>query len=305
MAAITVLYALALASFGPPLAVAAYLRWKNSVPLAGRFAAFETAYGLFVLTLAAAYLVLGQSPSLAWETLFNTVFFALYPLLLRFLAPLTFELLQRRWDGPWRALTRAVVWLGPCLALAVHAVVFDGAARAVVLRVTLNAVYFPLFLAAVSAHFVLLTSRARQTTDPWKRRALRRAVLVYWCSLPLFVVDAAWPLVQLQWGWLPRGLNLQLATVLAWNVVFTVSWYRYPASLPPVETGDPDPDLMGLLTDREREIARLIVAGSSNQVICERLGVRLGTTKNHIYNIFNKTGASSRKELAAMLLARA
>lgn len=304
MTAIAVLYIVALMSFVPPLVLAVYLRWKNSVPLAGKYAAFETAYLLFVLMLALASLVLERDGSdLVWETTFNTVFFVLYAVLLRFLAPLTFELLQRPWTGAWRRITEAVVVAGPLLALAVDALIFDGHDRALWLRTVLNAVYFPLFLVTVSAHLVLLTARARRTTDPWKRTTLTRAVLVYWCSIPLFVVDAAWPLVQLQWGWLPRGLNLQLATVLAWNLVFTISWYRYPASAP-ASGGDPDPELMGLLTDREREIARLIVAGSSNQDICDSLGVRLGTTKNHIYNIFNKTGASSRKELAAMLVTR-
>jgi len=58
---------------------------------------------------------------------------------------------------------------------------------------------------------------------------------------------------------------------------------------------------MALMTSREQEIALLILRGRSNQEISEALGVTMSTTKNHIYNIFNKTGASSRQELGRML----
>ena len=53
----------------------------------------------------------------------------------------------------------------------------------------------------------------------------------------------------------------------------------------------------GVLTDREREIAQLIILGYSNEEISSNLCISLSTTKKHVYNIFNKYGVSSRMAL--------
>jgi two-component system nitrate/nitrite response regulator NarL len=52
------------------------------------------------------------------------------------------------------------------------------------------------------------------------------------------------------------------------------------------------------LTRREREILRLVVGGDTNNGIAERLSVSQDTVKHHLTSIFNKTGVSSRLELA-------
>ena len=52
------------------------------------------------------------------------------------------------------------------------------------------------------------------------------------------------------------------------------------------------------LTKRELEVIALIVAGYSNKEIAAQCSLRLNTVKHHLSNIFDKTGASSRLELA-------
>lgn len=52
------------------------------------------------------------------------------------------------------------------------------------------------------------------------------------------------------------------------------------------------------LTARERDVLRLIVEGETNKGIAAKLSVGPDTVKHHLTNIFNKTGASSRLELA-------
>ena len=56
------------------------------------------------------------------------------------------------------------------------------------------------------------------------------------------------------------------------------------------------------LTARELEIVAAIVAGASNRDIADRLGISLQTVKHHLTNVFDKTGASSRLELALLAL---
>ncbi|MDA8426084.1 MAG: helix-turn-helix transcriptional regulator [Treponema sp.] len=51
------------------------------------------------------------------------------------------------------------------------------------------------------------------------------------------------------------------------------------------------------LTLREREVLVELLGGGSNAEIADRLGISPNTVKNHIYSIFQKTGAGSRKEL--------
>jgi len=56
------------------------------------------------------------------------------------------------------------------------------------------------------------------------------------------------------------------------------------------------------LTEREREVLSLMVQGSSNQQIAERLIVSLSTAKFHVSSILSKLGAASRTEAVAIAL---
>jgi len=53
------------------------------------------------------------------------------------------------------------------------------------------------------------------------------------------------------------------------------------------------------LSEREREVLRLIAEGHSNQQIAEALIVSVGTIKKHLNNIFGKLGVTSRTQAVA------
>jgi DNA-binding NarL/FixJ family response regulator len=55
----------------------------------------------------------------------------------------------------------------------------------------------------------------------------------------------------------------------------------------------------GALTDREREIARLIAEGASNPEIARQLFLSRKTVERHVSNMLRKVGARNRAELAA------
>jgi two-component system, NarL family, nitrate/nitrite response regulator NarL len=55
------------------------------------------------------------------------------------------------------------------------------------------------------------------------------------------------------------------------------------------------------LTQREREIAELIVGGLSNKEIAMRLQIEVPTVKNHVHHILEKLGVTRRAQAAAHL----
>lgn len=58
------------------------------------------------------------------------------------------------------------------------------------------------------------------------------------------------------------------------------------------------------LTVRESEVATHALLGLSTQDVSEILGISEYTVQDHMKSIFDKTGVSSRKELAARLFAQ-
>ncbi len=56
--------------------------------------------------------------------------------------------------------------------------------------------------------------------------------------------------------------------------------------------------MLPTLTDRESEVAQLLVQGRSYKEIADNLSITLETVRWHIKNIYPKVGVHSRSELA-------
>ena len=56
------------------------------------------------------------------------------------------------------------------------------------------------------------------------------------------------------------------------------------------------------LTDRERQIVRMVSEGLSNKEIGRRLNITDGTTKVHLHHIFQKLDVGNRTALAALAI---
>ena len=69
----------------------------------------------------------------------------------------------------------------------------------------------------------------------------------------------------------------------------------YPETTPPLQLGDVTSDL---LSDRELEVLRELVAGEPDAAIAEKLHMSLRTVKAHIQSMRDKTGFRNRTELA-------
>jgi RNA polymerase sigma factor (sigma-70 family) len=59
-----------------------------------------------------------------------------------------------------------------------------------------------------------------------------------------------------------------------------------------------------LLTERERQIMRLVSEGLSNKEIARRLNIADGTIKVHLHKMFQKLEISNRTELAALAISQ-
>jgi DNA-binding NarL/FixJ family response regulator len=66
----------------------------------------------------------------------------------------------------------------------------------------------------------------------------------------------------------------------------------------------PDQRLIGQLSEREREVLRLLANGLSNTDIAQTLFLSDGTVKNYVSSIFSKLGVADRTQ-AALLAIRA
>jgi DNA-binding NarL/FixJ family response regulator len=72
-----------------------------------------------------------------------------------------------------------------------------------------------------------------------------------------------------------------------------------PPELPAPAAARPD-----VLTEREAAVLELIAKGQSNRQIAQTLHLAEGTVKNHVSRVMQKLHASTRTELAVLVLGR-
>lgn len=85
--------------------------------------------------------------------------------------------------------------------------------------------------------------------------------------------------------------------------------WRSATSTPTFERDEPDEtrrpaEPAQTLTKRERDVLKHVVEGCTNREVAIRLGIGEDTVKHHVSNLFDKTGASTRVELALFAIHR-
>jgi DNA-binding NarL/FixJ family response regulator len=73
-----------------------------------------------------------------------------------------------------------------------------------------------------------------------------------------------------------------------------------PAEMPAIPDGSLDQEGVSRLTNRQRDIFRLLLQGCSNKEIARRLGVLEGTVKVHVRAMMQKLGARNRTQIAIL-----
>lgn len=240
----------------------------------------------------------------AWSQPLYQLIYSFYPVLA---AGFFLELLQIPFRGWQRKVSWGLSLFGAILLLVLLVFYPEQNARIAAFRFWVQFVYIPLFLIFLIALVVIQFMRQGTITDSWKKKTVLGSNFLIVIFFPLFVLDALWPLLQMRFRIVPEGFNFFGFFFIAYNTFFLFRWrillkdsadQKFPSSGPQVDK----PRLAALgLTNREEEVLQLAFAGLGNQDISDRLGVSLGTVKNHVYHIFQKTGASSRRELITML----
>lgn len=77
---------------------------------------------------------------------------------------------------------------------------------------------------------------------------------------------------------------------------------RRGLSVSPDEDSEAEPDPFPPLTERERDVLRLVTQGLNNAEISERLYISLNTVKTHLKNLFQKLGVEDRTAAALKAL---
>lgn len=161
-----------------------------------------------------------------------------------------------------------------------------------------------IMLAAIAALLVLLLRQlkvARPGTGREGRPILTSFSLFYLVTFSLILVINLLPEEMV---YIPG-----MATLFLFNL-FPIVWLRRyfrPETVEMVPILE-DPILLDRfceqhgISNREREIAELIVQGKSNKEIEDQLFISLNTVKNHIYRLFRKIGVNSRSQLIHLLL---
>ena len=94
--------------------------------------------------------------------------------------------------------------------------------------------------------------------------------------------------------------------IRAINCVYEGEKFIQPSLIPFLNSKliarDLDKEKIGMLSDREVEVLKLVTAGCSNKDISDRLCISERTVKNHLSNIFKKIDCNDRTQAAVFCI---
>jgi len=159
---------------------------------------------------------------------------------------------------------------------------------------------YPLAFGVVS--FIMLSvwftarnfKREKKTGNVW---------IIFLVIILLFISGETY--LKIRFGFLGEySLNLPLVFIF-WNIISLreiIKKYDNTEKVQPLSfTVTPDLKNRWQLTAREADIISFLLKGDSNKEIAFNLNISFSTVKNHIYNIYKKTGAKSRIELSNLM----
>jgi DNA-binding CsgD family transcriptional regulator len=162
------------------------------------------------------------------------------------------------------------------------------------------------FIALLGLHVygaLILYRGLRHVADPWLKSLLRSVLIFISVFAPLSVV-------QLVLTDLPSGPQIvksypleELAYYLGFVILILVyfSAYRFEASSGAVPGFSQESMQRYGISHREADIISMMAQGYSNGEIAKRLFISALTVKNHVYHIYQKTGAGNKVQLLNLM----
>ena len=211
------------------------------------------------------------------------------------------ELMRKRWARSWRICFSVVFGLlvisqAVCSILDLRA----GAFPIHILFLVVIALSTQIIVAALAIRLILTTS---EIPDPERQRSIKKfGYLILAISLSTTFLNT-WQIL----GWMTLRMyvfliSFHMLIINLFPFLFMKNFVRkvFPEQFAATRTGQQLELLYQKygISRREREIIQLICLGKSNQEIEDELFISLQTVKDHVHNIFRKTGVKNRVQLS-------
>jgi DNA-binding CsgD family transcriptional regulator len=150
---------------------------------------------------------------------------------------------------------------------------------------------------------VTMAILSKRIENPAIYRMIRAFLILCACFIPLLLLD--------EWGitiTLGRAgvtaLQIQLLSFPLFYIIFNsvLIYYGFKYYIREAAAALPAAITDGFIrqygiSERENEIIKLLLEGCGNREIGERLFISIATVRNHLHNVFEKTGAKNRVDL--------
>lgn len=216
-------------------------------------------------------------------------------------------------DKPFKGILPLVFRAGSFVSIILVFIPFFSASavadRVTIAKFLLYGIYSPMVLATVGYALVLLILNYKKILNKIMKTLIRNILLLMAVFLPLlFVLDLNTYNLTVSRKIMPFGLTLLPMFYLFWSLISIVYSARYlfirPMEVMPLsETIEIPASFLEKynITKREREIIELLFQSYSYNKIRETFFISMGTVKNHVHNIYYKTGTHGGDELKKLV----
>lgn len=181
--------------------------------------------------------------------------------------------------------------------------------RVTVVKFLLYMIYSPVVLITVVYSLVLLIRNYKKVLNKILKNLVRNILLLLAVFVPLFfILDMNTYQLSVKQKVTPFGLTLLPLFYLFWSLISIIYSARYlfirPMEVMPLseEIEIPSSFLDKYnITKREKEIIELLFKNYSYNKIRETYFISMGTVKNHLHNIYYKTGTHGGDELKKLV----
>ena len=213
---------------------------------------------------------------------------------------LMMELMKKRWSRKWQIVFFTIYGL-LILSQVIFSFIDPFIGKVPVYILFLLVIFFSadIFIYVLVFRIILQTSSIPNST---KQQSLKKlALLILIISIPDTIMDfmQIFDLLSLGLYVFLKAMEILVVNLLPFLFMKGFVQKMFPEHFPAFETGPPVNYQFQKykISNREQEIIQLICQGKSNREIEDELYISLQTVKDHVHNIFQKTGVKNRVQL--------